>query len=92
ANIITGIGFIGAGAIFKDNNGNLIRPAQCCTPRYGNSIQLFKIDTLSKTDYTETFLSEMLPNWEKSIKGTHTFNYSDGLFCGDIQVKRSKFI
>ena len=80
-----------AGAIFKDENGSLIRPAQCCTPRYGHSIQFSKIITLTKNDFVETPISQLSPDWEKAISGTHTFNYKDGLFCGDVQVKRAKF-
>ena len=81
-----------AGAIFKDENGDLIRSAQCCTPRYGHRIQFSKIITLTATEFKEIPLSELAPNWKDSILGTHTFNYTDGLFCGDIQVKRSKFL
>lgn len=81
-----------AGAIFKDENGDLIRSAQCCTPRYGHSIQFFKINELSKTTFSEVEVSKLLPNWEKSILGTHTFNYNDGIFCGDVQVKRFKIL
>ena len=81
-----------AGAIFKDEIGDLIRSAQCCTPRYGHRIQFSKIITLTKTDFDEVQVSQLSPNWEKAILGTHTFNYTDGLFCGDIQVKRAKFL
>ena len=80
-----------SGAIFKDENGDLIRSAQCCTPRYGHRIQFSKIITLTKTNFDEVQVSQLAPNWNESILGTHTFNYADGLFCGDIQVKRSKF-
>ena len=80
-----------AGAIFKDENGDLIRSAQCCTPRYGHRIQFSKIISLTRTEFKELPISELAPHWEHSILGTHTFNYRDGLFCGDIQVKRFKF-
>ncbi len=80
-----------AGAIFKDENGDLIRSAQCCTTRYGHRIQFSKIVTLTKTDFVEVQVSQLTPNWEKCILGTHTFNYNEGVFCGDVQVKRAKF-
>lgn len=81
-----------AGALFKDAQGNWIRSAQCCAPRYGHSIQFFKIEELSKTTFREVPVSQLLPHWEKSILGTHTFNYTDGIFCGDVQVQRAKFL
>ena len=81
-----------AGAIFKDENGCLIRSAQCCSPRYGHRIQFSKITLLTPTDFKEESISALSPDWCHSILGTHTFNYNDGLFCGDIQVKRSKFL
>ncbi len=50
-----------AGAIFE-YNGQLIRPAQNCTKTYGGSTIFYKIVTLSKEDFKEIFIGELLPN------------------------------
>jgi hypothetical protein len=81
-----------AGAIFKDLNNKLVRPVQCCVPRYGHSIQFFEIEELSTVGFSEKVITGINPNWEKNILGTHTFNYTNGLLCGDVQVKRSNFL
>lgn len=81
-----------AGALFEDATGALIRPAQCSVPRYGHHIQFFKITALSKTEFSEQPVSQLTPDWEKAMVGTHTFNFQDGLYCGDVQVRRSKFL
>jgi hypothetical protein len=81
-----------AGAIFKDINNKLIRPVQCCVPRYGHSIQFFEIEELSTVSFSEKVITGINPNWDKNILGTHTFNYTNGLLCSDVQVKRSKFL
>ncbi len=81
-----------AGAIFKDLNNKLVRPVQCCVPRYGHSIQFFEIEELSTVGFSEKVITGINPNWEKNILGTHTFNYTNGLLCGDVQVKRSIFL
>lgn len=81
-----------AGAIFKDLNNKLIRPVQCCVPRYGHSIQFFEIEELSTVGFSEKVITGINPNWDKNILGTHTFNYTNGLLCGDVQVKRANFL
>lgn len=80
-----------AGSIFKDSNNKLIRPVQCCVPRYGHSVQFFEISELTTTSFHEKLVSQLNPNWNKKILGTHTFNYANGLLCTDVQVKRNKY-
>ncbi len=62
-----------AGQIFV-HNGQLIRPGQDCSVRYGHSVGLYRIDALSKTEYRETPVGRLLPDWHRGNLGTHTFN------------------
>ncbi len=58
-------------------NGALIRPGQDCANGYGYAIQLNQVDVLSETDYRETPLSRITPNWIPGSLGTHTINQSE---------------
>ncbi len=42
-----------AGALFRDGDGRLLRPAQCCVPRYGYGIHLNEVLELTPTRYRE---------------------------------------
>ncbi len=75
-----------AGAIFK-HNGKLIRPVQCCVPKYGYCVIFYEIITLSRTNYTEKEVGRFFPNWEDGIIGTHTFSISDNLIAFDGKFK-----
>ena len=43
-------------------NGKLIRPAQNCTKTYGGGIFFYEILKLTKSDYKEKYIGEILPN------------------------------
>lgn len=60
-----------AGKILEQN-GQLIRPSQCCTPRYGYGIKLNKIDVMTENDYSETEIAFIEPTWDKKMMGLHT--------------------
>ena len=74
-----------AGRLFFQD-GLLIRPGQDCSERYGHSISLNRIDLLSETDYKETFLTTILPNWMPGLCATHTFNQQNGFRVLDGQL------
>ncbi len=75
-----------AGAIFR-NNGKLIRPVQCCIPKYGYCIIFYEIITLSRTNYVEKEIGRFFPNWEKGLIGTHTFSVSENFIVVDGKSK-----
>lgn len=52
-------------------DGKLIRPAQNCIETYGGNIIFYQILTLTKNDYKEKYLGELLPNQQSP--------YPDGL-------------
>ncbi len=67
-----------AGNLFF-HKGNLYRPSQDCSVRYGYSINFNRVIILNEKKYKEEKVSEVLPLWEKGLKGTHTFNYTEDL-------------
>ena len=62
-----------AGCLYFDN-GQLIRPGQDCSKGYGYAVQLHQVDVLSETDYQETPLARITPDWIPGSSGIHTIN------------------
>jgi hypothetical protein len=60
-----------AGPLFVED-GVLIRPAQDCASHYGSAIWLQRVDHLSETDYRETPLRRIGPEWRAGSEATHT--------------------
>jgi len=50
---------------------------------YGESLGVSRIVKLTNNDYEEVCEFEVVPNFFKSIKGTHTYSFSDGLLALD---------
>jgi hypothetical protein len=78
-----------AGRIFS-HEGNLIRPSQDCSVRYGYAINFNRITTLTETDYAETCEQTFKPPQKGSILATHTFNNMAGLTAIDAIQRRRK--
>lgn len=76
-----------AGRLFVQNGG-LYRPSQNCSTRYGYGFNIGEIKTLNETEYEEEIVSRVQPNWEKQIKGTHTFNRVGSLHVVDALYRR----
>lgn len=76
--------------IVKD--GELIRPSQDCSQRYGYAINFNRITKLTGDEYAETLVSTILPpqNDKKAI-ATHTWNKAGNLIASDVQYLRRKF-
>lgn len=64
-----------AGCLYFDH-GQLIRPGQDCSKGYGYAVELNKVAVLSETDYQETPLASITPDWIPGSKGIHTLNQS----------------
>lgn len=62
-----------AGRLFY-RGGELIRPGQDCSECYGYAISLNRIDVVSETDYCETLVGTIPPNWAAGLSATHTLN------------------
>lgn len=65
-----------AGKLFL-KDGEWIRPAQDCSVRYGYAIHFNKITNWSLEEYNEERIGEILPDWDKHLLGTHTFNMNE---------------
>lgn len=62
----------GAGPITRFN-GRLIRPVQDCLLRYGRSMTLREIVSLSPSAFEDQPVEQIMPTWQPGLSGTHTF-------------------
>jgi hypothetical protein len=67
-----------AGRLFRVN-GQLFRPGQDCSIRYGHAIVIHRIEVLSEEDYREYAVRRIDPEWFAGNLATHTLN-RDGEF------------
>ena len=67
-----------AGKVFV-RDGIVYRPSQDCSGRYGNSFDINQVTDLTIEMYKEKTILKVRPDWDRNLKGTHTFN-SDGGF------------
>ena len=78
-----------AGHIFVQN-GNLIRPSQDSSRRYGYALNFNQINKLSKTEYEESRLFTFLPPRGKNVLAVHTWNAADDMTVIDAVIRRRK--
>lgn len=78
-----------AGKIFICD-GNIYRPSQDCSGRYGNSFAINQIIVLNCEEYQEKKVLKIKPDWEKSFKGTHTYNFDNGFTIIDVYKFRKR--
>jgi len=70
--------------------GDLYRPAQDSSRCYGYGMRLNKVVQLTPTEFREEEVSQVLPQWRKDLRGTHTLNICDDLTIIDCLVHRRK--
>jgi len=78
-----------AGKIFE-HEGNLIRPSQNSTDRYGYGLTFNKIIHLDENNYQEKPVDSIEPKWDKKIKSVHTFNFEKKLSIIDAKFRRTR--
>lgn len=73
-------------------DGELLRPAQDCSPQYGRAVCFNRIEVLTETEYREKPISMIGPEWRSGNRGTHTFNQSKTLQVvdGRMLVRKSE--
>ena len=71
-------------------NGDLYRPAQDSSRRYGYGMRINRIVRLTPAEFVEEEISRVLPQWRKDLRGTHTLNICDDLTVIDCLVHRRK--
>jgi hypothetical protein len=76
-----------AGALFE-REGKLYRPAQDCAERYGHSVHINEVITLSESKYAEQAISSIRPEWDDKIDGVHTFAQCEGITIIDAVIKK----
>lgn len=75
------------GAVFIDNNNNIIRFSQDCKDGYGQAVDAYKITTLTEKSYKEQLIGRCI---EKSNKN-NTWN-KDGMHTFNINLDDDKYI
>ena len=78
-----------AGNIFF-RNGNLIRPSQDNSVRYGKVLNFNRITKLSEIEYKEECVVRFEPPHRTKILATHTFNKNGDLTIIDAVIRRKK--
>jgi hypothetical protein len=71
-----------AGRLFR-RGGILIRPSQDSFREYGEAVVLNRVDVLSPTEYRETPVGRIQPDWLTGIVGTHTYTFDSRYECLD---------
>lgn len=79
-----------AGRLFWSKN-SLYRPGQNSSIRYGYATTVSRVTELSKSEYKETKVLEILPRWDRNIVGIHTLNLLDDIIVIDCLAKKSPF-
>jgi hypothetical protein len=79
-----------AGCLYFEN-GQLIRPGQDCSKSYGGAVRLHRVDVLSETDYQETQLASITPDWIPGSTGIHTLNQNMEYRVMDCKFSISRF-
>jgi len=80
-----------AGNLFI-HEGVVYRPAQDCSMRYGRGFSLRRVTILNESEYNEVTESEIKPDWDSKLKGTHTFNFDSGLTVIDTYTFHSRLL
>jgi len=71
-------------------NGDLYRPAQDSSRRYGYGITINRVVRLTPDEFAEQEVSKILPQWQKTLRGTHTLNICEDLTIVDCLVHRRR--
>jgi hypothetical protein len=79
-----------AGPLFR-REGALYRPSQDCTPVYGRSVVVNRIEALDDDDYREKPIGRLDPGWRADVLRVHTLGGSGRLKIIDCSVERQKW-
>lgn len=71
-------------------NGDLCRPAQDSSQRYGYGMTINRIVRLTPDEYEEQEVAKILPQWRLDLRGTHTLNMCEDLTIIDCLVHRRR--
>jgi len=71
-------------------NGDLYRPAQDSSRNYGYGMRINKVARLTPSEFQEEEVSQVLPQWRKDLRGTHTLNICEDLTVIDCLIHRRR--
>jgi hypothetical protein len=80
-----------AGRIFV-YHGDVYRPSQNSSRRYGFGVKINHIVALSETEYEEICISDIEPRWDQAIIAVHTLNFAHQLTIIDGLLKRRRHL
>lgn len=86
--VISHAGFARPAGPIVRRDGVLIRPSQDCAGSYGRAVRLNRIDRLTDTEYHESPLATIEPNWDPDIVATHTISTLGDLVVLDGKVRQ----
>jgi hypothetical protein len=78
-----------AGRLFWSQD-SLYRPSQDSSLRYGYATTINRIHKLTPTEYSETEVAKIVPNWDENVIGIHTLNSFNEITVIDCLVKRRR--
>jgi hypothetical protein len=71
-------------------NGDLYRPAQDSSRNYGYGMRINRVARLTPSEFQEEEVSQVLPQWRKDLRGTHTLNICEDLTVIDCLIHRRR--
>jgi hypothetical protein len=80
-----------AGKIFQ-RNGDIYRPSQNSSKRYGYGLKFNQIVKLSETEYEEIEVRSIEPIWDKNISAVHSFSREGNLTVIDGVLRRVRML
>src|SRR5258705_4793639 len=72
-------------------DGQLLRPAQDSSRRYGYGTAINRVLSLSDDEYREETITTITPDWDPAVIGTHTLNSADDLTVIDCLRRSRRF-
>ena len=58
---------------------------------YGYGMKINRIDKLTESEYEETCVDEILPQWDRNIIATHTYSWIERLTVIDAVLERPRW-
>lgn len=80
-----------AGRLFMVN-GKIYRPAQNCSRKYGYGFNINQVTRLDKKGFEESVVSQIAPEWNKRVTGTHTYSCAGRLHVIDSLYRRGRIL
>jgi hypothetical protein len=78
-----------AGNLFV-SEGQICRPSQDCSMRYGRGLNINHVTKLTEEEYNETSISRYKPDWDKRLRGIHTLNFENDFTIVDVYSYHSR--